>query len=433
MSVDDELNPEEEQLWQSFHDLPMPQDPPLTFDVTRWTKNTGHLSQRLHLKYMIPLLGALIIGGASFWALRAIPSSPPASSLALTNLSEIHMNTVSTGWAIGNNFKSLYHTTSGGQYWSKVLALASVGQMPYAMGFPTANNAQVIVLNTPGDTVSIEQTRDQGKRWKTTTLPIHPAGLSGGTLMASNGRQYLGIGVLIGHSQTVALFYHINGNASWHQVQYTPDLYNLDALSSGPHGSLWMVAQRSPGHEFAVFQSHDSGKHWLPVHLPPLPVKSTAFMPLEPKFFGNDGILPVMVNVSGTPPAFPNAQVWIYRTQDGGKRWTPWTHYRSMLGNLQAVSLNHMWAVVTMVPLLMGNQQTKAGFSLITLHHNHWVSLPLPSEITDTNQQDQLLQIDFADVNTGWMIVDNGNGNGQLWVTHDGGKRWYQLHPRIDS
>lgn len=363
--------------------------------------------------------------------LRAFATRPlPSFHMAMANLSGIHMSTATTGWAISNNFQFLYHTSSGGQNWSKVLSLASTRQMPYAFGFPTANSADIIVFNSDQDTVSIDQTQDQGKRWKTTTLPLHPATLSGGALLASTSRQFLGLGVSSGHSQTVELFDYINGLAAWHQIPYTPGFYNLDALSSGPHGSLWAVAQPSPGQKFSVFQSHDGGKHWIAVNLPPLPVKTSALMPLEPKFFGNGGLLPVMVTVSSTPPAFSDAQVWLYRTQDGGKHWFPWTHYQSMLGNLQAVSLNHVWAVGTTVPLSIGNQPAKTGFSLITLYHGHWTSLPLPSQ---ASQKDQLVQMDFADTRTGWMIVDNRHGNAQLWVTHNGGRTWHALYPRIDS
>lgn len=335
MSTDNEFGTDEEALWQAFHELPMPEDPPLTFDVARWTKRIVHRSQRRILSYIF--LAALMIGGGSWLMLRAFATRPhPSFHMAMANLSGIHMNTATTGWAISNNFQFLYHTSSGGQNWSKVLSLASTRQMPYAFGFPTENSADIIVFNSDQDTVSIDQTQDQGKRWKTTTLPLHPATLSGGALLASTSRQFLGLGVSSGHSQTVELFDYINGLAAWHQIPYTPGFYNLDALSSGPHGSLWAVAQPSPGQKFSVFQSHDGGKHWIAVNLPPLPVKTSALMPLEPKFFGNGGLLPVMVTVSSTPPAFSDAQVWLYRTQDGGKHWFPWTHYQSMLANLQA-------------------------------------------------------------------------------------------------
>ncbi|PSR29571.1 MAG: hypothetical protein C7B46_18570 [Sulfobacillus benefaciens] len=431
MDTDEGFNPEEKKLWQAFHNLPIPPDPPLTFDVTPWAKKV----RRPHLVKTFIVLAVLIIGGGGWLVLRTL--SPhhhlSASYLAQASLTQIHMNTVTTGWAIGNNFTSIYHTTSGGQYWSKVYTLASAGQIPYAIAFPSAHNAEVIMFNTEGNTVSIGQTQDQGKQWQTTTLPLHPTGLSGGSLVVASGRQYLGIGVTFGQSRTVDLFDHRNGSRSWNLVQYAPDLYNLASLSLGPQGSLWMIAQPVAGKPFAVFQSHNGGKNWIAVHLPPLPVKTSALMPLEPKFFGNSGILPVMVNVPNIPSAFSNAQVWLYRTQDGGQHWSPWTHYQSMLGNLQAISLNHIRASVTTGPLLLNNQKTKAGFSLITFHHGHWVSLPLPSGTTHRQQQDQLLQIDFADAYTGWMLLDNGRGNAQLWITHDGGRKWHELHPKIES
>ena len=431
MDIDEEFSPDEEKLWQAFHKIPMPQDTPLLFDRAPWTKKIRRPARHWVKPFFV--LAVFIVGSGGWYVFRTISRQLSVSYLVPANLSEIRMNTVTTGWAIGHNSQSIYHTTSGGQYWSKVLALPSNNPPPYAMAFPTGNDAELVEYNVEGQTVSVYQTSDQGKRWHTTLLPIRPTALNGATIITTVGRQYVGLDISRAQSLTVALFYRSNRSTSWHPLNFEPSLANVAALSPGPQGSLWMVAQASSGKDFSLLESRDAGQRWLPVNLPPLPVKNSLSLPLPPEFFGNIGILPVVLSIAHVPPVFPSSQVWIYRTQDGGKHWFPWTHYQSMLGDIEAVSPNHIWATATSAPGSLGTQPAADPFSILTLRHGHWTSLPLPSGITHSRPSDQLLEVDFVDADTGWMIVNKNNGDARLWVTHNGGKSWHALHPALDN
>jgi hypothetical protein len=75
------------------------------------------------------------------------------------------------------------------------------------------------------------------------------------------------------------------------------------------------------------------------------------------------------------------------------------------------------------------------GISRYVIHHTSTSGLKWdvfsPAGLTQANADQVLLSLTFITNTTGWLIIQDGQGNDNLFQTTTSGHTWYALHPVI--
>jgi photosystem II stability/assembly factor-like uncharacterized protein len=260
-------------------------------------------------------------------------------------------------------------------------------------------------------------TADGGLTWSVSSTPF-----SGGDLNfvdPENGWILADLGVGAG-SNAVAVFQTTDGGATWMQT-YTNDPNQPDAGDSLPLGGLksdlvpldmqtaWVGGVvYSPGTVY-LHRTDDGGKTWSPVALD-LPDGAEEFElsinedQMDVTSSG-DGFLALYM--TGDAP-----QTAIYETHDGGTTWTltptliPGTGEIDFLSAAEIVLYNGKEFYVT--------RDTAATWAKVS---------------PDIVFGDSFATMDFVNPNAGWLVTLDPNGGRSLYRTHDGGATWLPVFP----
>jgi photosystem II stability/assembly factor-like uncharacterized protein len=351
------------------------------------------------------------------------PGVPVGSSPALVHIS---FQDASNGWGVASDGSgSILRTVDGGTTWLNVTPPGLTG-----IGFSTTlsvldpNTAWVLVPNADYFTGKLYHTTDAGLTWTSFDAPFGGARLQ--FLDLSTGLALADLGAGAG-SQGVEMFQSSDGGATWLSV-FNNDPNRPDSSNSLPLGGIkngmtfldantgWVTGSRPVDGEVYLFATNDGGVDWAMQNIPlPAGYGAYLYMPQAPVFFGNDGFLPLMVNLSNT------TTFTFYTTHDGGATWIGDPTDASRVvppGHYAFADSLHGWCWDG-----GANLYSTSGGALT------WSKIP-----TNLDLNDRLSQLEFvpgtAGGFTGWALtgVDDA-GHSQLYKTTDNGSTWTTLIP----
>jgi len=345
------------------------------------------------------------------------PDGPPAT----TPLLSIRMLDQMNGWALTNT--AVLKTADGGSHWRTLVSLPTLSKGSTAAGdFMDSTHAWVTfhAANTAQGTFTVLRTTDGGASWQnvsiqdTTAESIYDGIDRAHFITPLEGWVTAGQAEGMFHS-SMTIFHTTDGGQHWSMIANTapqstsglPDSGNKTGISFKDSQTGWVTADIPAVYSW-LYKSSDGGKTWQEQKLP-LPREATnaeqigEFTTTPPVFFGNDGLLPVLVYYQSQP------SIDLYVTHDGGKTWAP-TKLAPIDGrNVYIADMQHAWA------------SDKTGFYATSDGGEHWTKLGQPSS--------EIGEMSFVDTNIGWAIgpflLDNKSP--LLLHTIDGGKTWQPI------
>ncbi len=366
-------------------------------------------------------------------------------------LTDIHMMTPTTGWAIswrinGPDSFQLVRTVDGGCHWAVVTPNNRGSLFASHYAYISATAAWVELVD--GANITFARTTDGGVHWEYTTSAnshdiLSEPGVSYVTFLTPEigwvfSKQYPG-GKLTG----LTLYHTVDGGLHWQKQMQS-------SVTSTPGGSLpatafytglsflnqstgWVTVDSGGSHELGLYVTHDGGKSWQKQHLTlPRGLSSldggTIVEP--PQFFSaRDGVLPAMF--------WSPSGLCVYVTHDGGASWQSTAFLATHIKPIYDIaypasvpgftSMNFGW--------LWEGEQFQPSDVLVVTHDGgqHWTSakISLPAPYTEAGGP-----IDFVSEKVGWLVGNFGRagtptGIPPLFKTEDGGKTWTRMNYSI--
>ncbi|HNH26052.1 MAG TPA: hypothetical protein PLR93_03485 [Anaerolineales bacterium] len=343
--------------------------------------------------------------------LPAVAEAPIIESPAILN---IQMLDEVNGWALTE--EKVVRTNDGGVTWYDVTPknLKDAGYLVNT-DFLDENTAWVQFpdMNKYPNGGTLYHTTNGGLTWESFSTPF-----SGGYIQfvdANNGWMLSDLGVGAG-SMAVSVFQTSDAGKTWNRT-YTNDPNLADASDTLPLGGIknlilplnaktaWIGGVVYAPGETYLFRSDDNGKTWVNINLilpqeaagSELSVIGMVF--LSPK----TGLLALRV-ATETPKTI------VYVTQDGGNTWTQSEVSFEGYGLLETPSANEMVFYV--------NDQ---------FYVTKDAGVTVQEIIPDVKFGDAIMDMSFANAQTGWIVASDASGNYTLYKTTDSGSTWTVL------
>ncbi|GAB4405411.1 MAG: hypothetical protein OHK003_33060 [Anaerolineales bacterium] len=338
-------------------------------------------------------------------------NAPLIDSPAIVN---IEMLDEVYGWAVTD--ENIIRTNDGGVTWYDVTPanLADAGYLVYT-DFFDVNRAWVQFpdMNRYPNGGKLYRTTDGGVTWESFNTPF-----SGGSMHfvdESNGWVMADLGVGAG-SMAVSIFQTRDGGKTWERT-YTNDPNFADSGDTLPLGGIknlivplntktaWVGGVvYAPGQTY-LFRSDDGGETWFNINLV-LP-KSTDESELSVQGIlfvsPQEGLLALRVT-SDSPETI------VYITKDGGNTWTQLPVTFEGYGILETPSAREM--IFYTADQFYVTKDAGANVEQIT---------------PDVKFGDSVIDMSFANSQTGWVVASNSSGDFILYKTTDGGATWTAL------
>jgi photosystem II stability/assembly factor-like uncharacterized protein len=315
------------------------------------------------------------------------PTTAPSPTIAPSGIAGLHMFTPTVGWAQRQSDGAILHTTHGVQTWT-VTSPRIGSETVIAVAFVDADAARVLTAMTPPTgampvtAIQSWSTDDGGATW---TKGGSFVDYAAGTLdfVDRNHGWFSITGLAATGSSAIFVYRTIDGGAHWTEVDRSfvspvagptkiPSGCDKNPVSFISATTGWATAVCYGGNAF-LYVTHDGGITW---RYQSLGNRSSeyGYTTDSPQFVS--GSVGFMVGYVGLPPA-PRAMLFV--TTNGGLSWTGW---------------------------LTPDYYPEAS--------------------------------DFIDAQNGWLLLSgpgSAAGTGTLWVTHDAGRTWTNLHatPNVDD
>ncbi|NUM43513.1 MAG: hypothetical protein HUU38_02320 [Anaerolineales bacterium] len=352
------------------------------------------------------------------------PTPTPHTSIIFVDLIWIDET---VGWAVATYPWQILRTEDGGQTWQDV----SPSDLPTAQLF-SLNRLDAWIVQAQPD--MLYRTQDGGLTWEIFQLPFTNSKIkfwdasTGYAVATPNG---CGAG-----SCLVELYQSSDGGETWRQVMlnspYTPPTNGgvfpgAISIISGQHfsmnnpstlwltGGLWVNDQH--GNTLPFWVSWDTGTSWQPLQFPMPDGAPGSGIPKEvsPPIFLNDheGYLATWYT-DDTDGINPQGFMAFFYTEDGGQTWVarpgvvPIAPYR---GNFDIVSPTDIFVLCEK--------------TLCVTHDGAQTWQTIASNIQFESREDQSISVlDFVSPSIGWIFINQGEGQGTLLKTTDGGVTW---------
>ena len=276
---------------------------------------------------------------------------------------------------------TLFSTDDGGRTWKRAAFQTSAGTVRFVQFSDPLHGFLLVESNVLAEHTrkEVHRTEDGGQKWRKTAEAVH-------NLVTENGG--------LPRTDSVKGLVFRNGTDGW--------------INGEPRGLEQMF----------LLRTRDAGKTWRPLWFDPPreflgPVEESG----TPQFFGegkSDGVLGVLFR-EYNPDHFAYA---IYRTRDGGERWTCAGFAPEPAWDVGAsfVDADHGWVI--------------AGDKLFATVDGgaHWEKLAtnLRFNGADDDHHENPQALRFVNAHVGWVVKSIGavGGRSELLRTDDGGHTW---------
>ena len=345
-----------------------------------------------------------------------LPAVVEAPIIEAPSIVNIEMLDEVYGWAITE--EHIIRTNDGGVTWYNVTPgnLADAGYLVHT-SFLDADTAWVQFpdMNKYPNGGKLYRTIDGGLTWETFTTPF-----SGGSLHfvdANNGWMMADLGVGAG-SMAVSIFQTSDGGKTWNRT-YTNDPNLAEASDTLPLGGIknlilpldaetaWVGGVvYAPGQTY-LFRSDDGGKTWFNINLVLPENTAESELSLQDMVFitPTNGLLALRIT-SETP------QTIVYITEDGGNTWVQSPAAFEGYGILETPSASEMIFYT-------------ADQFYVTKDAGETIQQISP----EIKFGDSIIDMSFANSQTGWVITASPSNERTLYKTTDGGATWTPLIP----
>ncbi len=386
-------------------------------------------------------LSGIQAGTGGDLGITVIPSASDedSSRVVLQKPQGVQMIDNRNGWAWGiqQNKLVLMRTTDGGAHWKQVpsenLGAGAVNEYFHpTLYFADENTGWMSWSDDKKMTVA--RTTDAGKHWSKVTFPgyDHPVSLC---FTDERHGWILTSGEAAMHHSQKKVYRTVDGGQSWKVVSsntgYIPgDSPTKDALPQEGHSTGLVFINDQEGFvsmdnpvssKLLLYKTADGGKTWKAVSLnvPQSIDRDYVYSSISaPVFSGDhntDGVVVVKFGYDD------KVKLAAYHTNDGGDTWSgtafPGNIKVERMENLVFADVNSGWLVSD------GSlYQTEDG-------GKSWNKVRTDSTFTQTVAENPvILQFQFADDQSGWLLDMSENQSGtKLIRTDDGGKTWKVL------
>ncbi len=351
--------------------------------------------------------------------LTATPTQTPTPALSSSSglvLRSLHLFTVYTGWALGED--GLYRTQDGGLSWQPLSV--PDGQVGPSTSIYFRSDKEIrVLLPAPDGTGLLDSTTDGGQTWTSA-----PAPQPDGVLTFSRDDETAGYIIHFGKetagSQSVNIYQTLDSGQTWNLNLTVDPLHpgtdNLPFAGKKTGASFdgavigWISGFQPVTNDIYLYQTNDAARTWRKLALDiPASLGDISAVPFPPVFVDDQNGF-IRVDLNPTSPQGQPASVF-YASPDGGKTW----------------------AQVSQLPLVSATDfldaQTGWAWSGQRLYATSdgahtWTVLP-----TALGVSERASDIDFVDVNNGWMLTLDSGNHVRLYRTNSGGGTWTALIP----
>ncbi len=329
------------------------------------------------------------------------------------NLVRLAMITGQTGWGIAND--AVLHTDYGGSFWLPVTpqGVDEVGWTASSFFLDEATGWVLIPDREDFTQGVLYRSTDSGASWQSSTVPFSNASFS--FIDQQVGWAMFSSGAAAG-SSVIEIYQSSDGGQTWSQI------YAIDPASSQDDGNIpfsgsksgitflnmergWVTGDVPADGFIYVYMSTDGGQTWDQQELKlPAGMENSQISFRPPVFFSNrNGKL--FTYMYG-----PQSAAVIYTSNDGGINWKPTTPIQTNgLISFPSMQAGFVWDGG---PALFGTLDGGLTWLQVT-----------PNFTPGQN----LVQIEFANSQLGWALVDDGSGHNQLYQTIEAGYSWQLL------
>lgn len=345
-----------------------------------------------------------------------LPAAVEAPLIDSPSILNIEMLNETDGWGVTE--EEIVRTNDGGVTWFNVTPanLADAGYLVFTDFFDATHAwVQFPDMNKYPNGGKLYRTTDGGITWESFTTPF-----SGGSLHfidPTNGWMMADLGVGAG-SMAVSVFQTSDGGKTWQRV-YTNDPNLAGAGDTLPLGGIknlilplnddtaWVGGVVYAPGETYLFRTDDAGKTWFNIKLVlPEDIAQSELSIQELIFLSpTEGLLALRVSSE-------TSQVVVYSTSDGGNTWTQLPVEFNGYGILETPSASEM---------------------IFYTADQFYVTKDAGKTIQQISPEikfgDSVIDMSFANSQTGWVITAGASNEMTLYKTTDGGATWTPLIP----
>ena len=401
----------------------------------------ARLPKLLLATFMLTVLtvGAFLVPSTA--QARALPISMSTPTPTPTNqikISRLTMIDQQHGWTISTN-KHVFITSQGPEHWTDVTP-------SFLTQNPTSYITTAFFLNAThgyiglllGNNSFLLSTQDGGSTWQTTPLNIQaasdlPAIYQITFTDAQHGWLVIDKGQVQPGQFWVLLMSTIDGGKTWQTMVDTsqnpaslPTPYSLSAEFTFTNPLNGWVTGISLNGDVYLYSTHDGGKTWSKSNITPIKGgNNNYFTQSYGPFWQNShsGTLFVQYDANTDNGI---SHLATYQTHDAGKTW--------ILGPSSPISTIPLYSFLNAQEGWSFGFDTQGQYAIIHTSTGGltWHTFQ-PTGLIPTQADTQvLISMQFINSTTGWLIIQDAQGNHDLFQTNTGGHNWRQLQPVIN-
>jgi len=363
-----------------------------------------------------PLLASHTNTPEATTSLNPVLPVPLPNMLAINNpsLVDISMFDQKNGWGVTET--SLVRTLDGGLTWYDITP-PGVNRLGYSASifFLDPDTGWVVIAGPDYLNGTLNYTIDGGLNWSSVAVPFASGQID--FIDHRTGFILVGRGAAAG-SSAVDVYSSMDGGVSWVQVYIMQpgvgDDVNTLPFSGQKSGfsfldSLhgWVGGSIPMDGNIYFYTSLDGGYTWVKqlINLPGGYETAMTEVGTAQFFSDEDGLLPVRLFLENSSYVF-------FVTHDSGITWTSTTPLVNK-GQYSLASINDIFV-------------WDGGANIYKTHDS---GLTWNQIITNINVTENLMEIEFVDSETGWMLTGDATNHQTLYKTLDGGSTWSILIP----